>query len=70
MKILSAHTAAYANDQQTAIDCFITTDTGLVDEPFTADSNDSEAYGRDLFVALQVNGLADWVAPVTLEDML
>lgn len=70
MRILKATQAAYTDDSETAINCFITTDTGLVDEPFTAHPNDTEGYSRDLFTALQVNGLADYYAPPRMEDML
>lgn len=70
MRILAARNCAYEDANQTAINCWIDTDTGLVDVPFTASMYDMEAHGRELFLALQVNGLADWQAPRCMEELL
>lgn len=49
IEITSARNPKWANENCTAIDCLVTTNTLRQEFPFTASPNDSEIHGRELF---------------------
>lgn len=48
-EILSARNPQWANEDRTAINCLVRTNTLHQEVPFTATPNDSEAHGREIF---------------------
>lgn len=71
INLISLTNPRWANEEQTMIDCEITT-SQFGDEvlPFTASSNDVEAHGRAIFadiVAGKYGGIAEYVPPVDPE---
>lgn len=65
--LTSVSNARWANAEQTAVDCEITT-SQFVDEvlPFTASQNDIEAHGRAIFsdlVSGKYGSIAEYVPP-------
>lgn len=64
----------WANEEHTLIDCIITTSQfGDEQLPFTADKNDVEQHGREMFSAL-VSGnygpIAEYVKPANVKATL
>jgi hypothetical protein len=58
----------WSNEAHTTIDCEITTSQfGSKVLPFTANQNDVEAYGREIFAAIvagEYGSISQYVAPV------
>jgi hypothetical protein len=70
MKLVYAKSAKWANRGQTAIDLVARFEEIPEDLPFTANPNDTEAHGRDLFaraVAGEFGPIAEFTAEAPLE---
>src|SRR3569832_2367478 len=62
---LSVRAPRWSNENHTAIDCFVTTNTLKTEVPFTASPNDVEPYGRKLFarcIAGEFGPIASWLS--------
>jgi hypothetical protein len=65
IEITSARNPQWANEERTAINCLVRTNTLLQEAPFTASPHDSEAHGKDLF-ARCLAGEFGAIAPMDL----